>query len=174
MQTEVDFTTKHLDNNRATMTRLRQQKQAREMELEKIIALEDKIDRELQDIEAKTFSMKQEMLSFQTQEEVQASSDERRDHLIELTEEYALNIERLESQLNEASVNHAKLKEALENEPNWKSIELLKTKLSGQEEEINVVQKELDEAEAKSGYQDMKADCLALVDKINGTTAARQ
>lgn len=166
MEEEVAFTTKHVDANWQTTCRLRQQKKVRELELEKIITLEDRINAELQDIESKTYSMTQEMTTFKSPQQIQASADERRDRLIELTEECALKIEELERQWMEASSKHMHLEKILESVPNWKSIEHIIAKIKNQEEEIGALQKELDAAKAESGHLDMKSDCLALLDNI--------
>lgn len=173
MKREVDFTSKHLDNNKQTICRLQNQKHKREMELEKIISLEDKIHSELKEIYAKTNTMKEEMSRFKSAKDLQALADETRDTLVELTEVCAQKIDALEVQLKEVKIESEHMAQTLEKNPNWKTIEQLKTKMRENETEISALQKDVDKMEA-DGYGEKKAKCLSLVSKINEMNISKQ
>ena len=173
MKDEVDFTSKHLSNNKNTWSLLQRQKKAREAELQKILSLEDKIDAELNDIETKTSMMKAEMSEFESPDELQASADAKRDDLIEVIEEYTQKIHNLDSQLIEATTENEQKKKVLESQPNWKSVVLLKSKLQDQDKEINEMRSKIDDMEAQN-YDDLKAKCMSLVNEINSANLAKQ
>lgn len=174
MKDEVDFTSNHLDQNKSTIGHLQYQKRAREVELEKIISLEDKIHAEHKEIDAKTYEMKEEMGGFKTAEELRALADETRNNLVDSTEVCTQRIEELKAQLKEATAEREQLKQTLEKNPNWKTIEHLMTKMREEDSEINNLEKEIDEMKAETAYEEAKAKCLDLVDKINKKLVSKQ
>jgi chromosome segregation ATPase len=174
MKDEVAFTSKQIDNNKETIVHLQQQRKAREMELEKINMLEFKIDEELKEIERKTQAMKQEMDAFQSADELEASADAFRDHLIELSEACTEKLELHLIQLQNALSENEQKKKALESEPNWPRIELLQAKLHDQGQEIKALQRDVDELKAKNDYENLKDECMNRVNKINDAIIAKQ
>jgi chromosome segregation ATPase len=174
MKDEVAFTSKQIDNNKETIVHLQQQRKARELELEKINMLEFKIDEELKEIERKTQAMKQEMDAFQSADELEASADAFRDHLIELSEACTEKLELHLIQLQNALSENEQKKKALESEPNWPRIELLQAKLHDQGQEIKALQRDVDELKAKNDYENLKDECMNRVNKINDAIIAKQ
>ena len=173
MKEEVDFTSKHLSNNKNTWMLLQEQKKSREAELQKILSLEDKIAAELKDIETKTSLMNMEMLEFKSPNELQASADAERDLFIEEINEYTHKISDLDTQLTKLVADNKQKRRVLESQPNWKDVVLSKSKLQDQEKEINELQNKIDGIEGPV-YDDLKANCLSLVKEINNANLAKQ
>ena len=167
MQEEVAFTTKQLDTNQDTIARLQQQKRTREMELERVLTLEDKIARELKEIKSKTVAMKLEMDSFKTEDELQAAAMATREQLLEKTEQYTQKIQDIDDLLSKTSSKYEEKKKALESNPNWERYDVLRTKMRDQEQVINELQEELNSMKAKTDYSNLKAECLSLAHKMN-------
>lgn len=174
MQEEAQFTSKHLDSNKQTTILLIRQQKARELELEKILTLEDKIDAELTEIETKTSAIKNELSGMQSEEDLQTAADSRRDKLVELIEDCSEKTESLTPQLAEASAKYEQLKKSLEGDSNWDSVRHLKSKLQENEQDIIEIQGKIDELKGNTGYADQKAECMTLVNKINEVISAKQ
>eukprot|EP00956_Cyclotella_meneghiniana_P032339 scaffold88416_cov54-Cyclotella_meneghiniana.AAC.3 len=174
MQEEVQFISKHLDNNKQTTVRLMEQKKARELELEKILTLEDKIDAELKEIETKTRDMKNELSGMRNEEELQTAADSMRDDLLEVIEGCTEKIESLTPQLELESAKYEQLKQSLESDPNWGNVKILKSKLIECEKDISSIQEKINEMNESIKYTDLKSEALTLVHKINDTILAKQ
>ena len=174
MQEEVQFISKHLDHNKQTTIRLIEQKKARELELEKILTLEDKIDAELKEIETKTRDMKNELSGMRDEEDLQTAADSMRDVLLEVIEGCTEKIESLTPQLELESAKYEQLKQSLENDPNWGNVKILKSKLLEIEQDIDSIQGKINEMNGNIKYADLKSEALTLVNKINDTISAKQ
>jgi hypothetical protein len=75
--------------------------------------------------------------------------------------------------LKEVKIESEHMAQTLEKNPNWKTIEQLKTKMRENETEISALQKDVDKMEA-DGYGEKKAKCLSLVSKINEMNISKQ
>jgi multidrug efflux pump subunit AcrA (membrane-fusion protein) len=174
MREEVEFTSKHLDSSKQTIQCLQKQKNIREVELEKINNLEAKIAKELAEIMTKTDTMRNEMSEFKGPEEVQASADALREDLHEIIETCTQKSQELSSLIEQVQHENEENKIALEREPNWKIVEVLKSKFKNQEQEIIKLKKNVDGIKEQNCYEHTKAVCLVLSEKINDAIVAKQ
>lgn len=167
MKSDVAFATKNLDESRRTTSLLEGQTERRAAELDKLESLEARIEEELADLHGRIDLLNKEAQSTTKEHE---SRESRRRCLNEMSGKYMRRIEGLETALSEDAddgedVTWEQLKQRKKiGELSERGKALLKLYEKGQDESL---------AENESNdHGQLRAECLELVDKINGRLLA--
>ena len=167
MKDEVSFKTKQLETSQQTMARLQQQRTKRIGEMEKINKLDEKIGIELEQLQAKMGSMKDEVKSFEDIEGLRGRATFTKDELEKLREKYTARRAVIKQQVAGLSAQVDSNKKALSMNETQKNLLSLEMKLRQHEQNIFTMKEYVATKGRETDFESLKVDVLGMVESLN-------
>jgi len=170
MKDEARFKEKQLETSQMTMARLRQEKEKRLQEMEKINTLDDKIAEELRGLNDQMGSMRREMGAFEDLDGLRAQAEKTKKYLHEMMEKYQTRQDNVKQQVAQLSAQYEQVKNDLSNNKTHETLEALEKKIAAQANSIFSLQEYIETKGRETDFESLKDDCLRITESLNQIT----
>ncbi|GMH77967.1 hypothetical protein TL16_g10678 [Triparma laevis f. inornata] len=167
MKDEVSFKTKQLETSQQTMARLQQQRAKRIQEMQKINTLDQKIGIELEQLNGKMVSMKDEMKGFEDIEGLRGRATFTKDELEKLREKYIARRGAIKQQVAGLSAQVDATKKTLSMNETSKNLTSLELKLRHYEQNIFVMKEYVETKGRETDFESLKTDVMKMCGNLN-------
>jgi len=170
MKEEAKFKEKQLETSQMTMARLRQEKEKRLQEMEKINTLDEKIAEELRSLNDKMDSMRKEVIEFEDIEGLKTKAQNTKNYLVDMMEKYKSRKENIKQQVSQIAAQYDKIKADLNQNETAKTLESLEKKIAAQANSIFSLNEYIETKGRETDFESLKEDCLRITESLNGIT----
>lgn len=167
MRDDLSFKQRQLDSAEGTKNRLEQELKKRNVELEKINTLDEKIIIELTSLNEKIDSMKGDMHEFGRVSELRDGADRTGQYLQSMKRKYVSRRDAIKQQVHIVSGAYEQKKAALAENDTAKQMETLEGKLRHYEQNIFHLREFIETKEHETNYLPVKDECNRLIDDLN-------
>lgn len=167
MKEDLSFKQRQLDSAEGTKNRLEQELKKRNMELEKINTLDEKIVIELQSLNTKISTMNSEMGEFAGVEDLRDAAERTRKQLTAMKRGYVGRRDGIKQQVHMLSGQYERKKQALADNDTAREMETLENKLRHYEQNIFHLREFIEAKEHETNYVAVKDDCNRMIDDLN-------
>lgn len=176
MRDDLTFKQRQLDSAEGTKNRLSAELKKRNVELEKINTLDEKIVVELTSLNEKIDVMTTEMHQFTQIADLRDGADRTRSQLQQAKRGYVSRRDAIKQQVNMVTNQYERQKSMLAENDTAKQMEALESKLRHYEQNIFHLREFIETKEHETNYLAVKDDCNRMIDDLNkqciATTAA--
>lgn len=170
MRDDLSFKQRQLDSAEGTKNRLEAELKKRNVELEKINTLDEKIAIELNSLREKIETMNSEMREFGHLQELRDGADRSRRQLQDMKRGYVGRSDAIKQQVNMVSAQYEQKKRNLAENDTARDMETLENKLRHYEQNIFHLREFIAAKEHDTNYLALKDDCNRMIDDLNRRT----
>lgn len=167
MKSDLAFKETNMQNSKTTLSLLESDLQQRKDELDKISSLDTKITLELQSLKDKMVSMKKEMTTFKSEEQLQAESVEAKKGLSVQRQQWKRKRDAIKSQVQVLSQSFDKKKRDLAANEGMKKLDTLETKLRSAMATVYDLDSFIAERRRESSYTHLKQEVVQMTQEMN-------
>jgi len=167
MQNELEYKKVQVANAATTSDRLREERQMRQQELEKISTLEDKIQVELVGLNAKTTDMTAEMVTFADLEKLKVEAEEFKRRLEHDSVSYGARKDALHSTVAEKNSKYEAKREQLQGNDLFATLEKLEVQIRTAEQGIFSMSDYISAKEVETDHSALMGNIKSLYEELN-------
>mmetsp|Transcript_12626 Transcript_12626/g.34894 ORF Transcript_12626/g.34894 Transcript_12626/m.34894 type:complete len:590 (+) Transcript_12626:139-1908(+) len=167
LQDEVKYKQRSLDNSQSTLERLQQEQEMRDVELQKINNLDQKISVELESLAARTEEYKEALVTYSNLVQLRQTAEETRVRMTARKQRLDGRRKALKQQVQALTAAYDKEKQALTGSESAGTLEALEQKLRHYEQNIFHLREYIESKEAETDYTGVYEEVSTQVAGIN-------
>ena len=173
MEDTKTFKEKNLATAKRTMESLQAERKKREKELDLLRDSEPKLNKELAALRDNIARMQAEMKDFDDIPGMRSAFEATQQQLVELRLSYIKRRDSLRQQVQAANAEHEAAKRQLTNHDSARELDDTEKRLKHYERSIFELKEFVDSKSRETDYELVKANCLKLLDNLNGMAARK-